>query len=104
MCLELDHLFACTALGALEAEKLVQFGLQESPKSVCRTRYGSGSALRPSTTSNSSESSPYATMLESVDVTPRAERPLSAKELTQSRSSNSTGLVTLSRTMPSAPA
>jgi hypothetical protein len=29
--IELDHLFVCTAPGAPEAEKLVQFGLHEGP-------------------------------------------------------------------------
>src|SRR5215813_15619622 len=31
MQIELDHLFVCTAPGAREAEKLVQFGLHEGP-------------------------------------------------------------------------
>jgi hypothetical protein len=31
MLVELDHLFVCTAVGAPEAEKLVQFGLLEGP-------------------------------------------------------------------------
>src|SRR5215831_2907088 len=31
MRIELDHLFVCTAPGAPEAEKLVQFGLHEGP-------------------------------------------------------------------------
>jgi hypothetical protein len=31
MQIELDHLFLCTAPGAPEAEKLVQFGLHEGP-------------------------------------------------------------------------
>jgi hypothetical protein len=31
MPIELDHLFVCTAPGAPEAEKLVQFGLHEGP-------------------------------------------------------------------------
>ena len=34
MQIELDHLFVCTALGAPEAEKLVQFGLHEGPPFV----------------------------------------------------------------------
>jgi hypothetical protein len=33
MRIELDHLFVCTAPGAPEAEKLVQFGLHEGPPS-----------------------------------------------------------------------
>ena len=33
MAMELDHLFVCTALGAPEAEQLVQFGLREGPPS-----------------------------------------------------------------------
>src|SRR5215472_1614210 len=33
MVMELDHLFVCTALGAPEAEQLVQFGLREGPPS-----------------------------------------------------------------------
>jgi hypothetical protein len=33
MRIELDHLFICTAPGAPEAEKLVQFGLREGPPS-----------------------------------------------------------------------
>jgi hypothetical protein len=32
MPIELDHLFVCTAPGAPEAEKLVQFGLREGPQ------------------------------------------------------------------------
>jgi hypothetical protein len=32
MPIELDHLFVCTAPGAPEAEKLVQFGLHEGPQ------------------------------------------------------------------------
>jgi hypothetical protein len=31
MCVELDHLFVCTALEAPEAEELVRFGLREGP-------------------------------------------------------------------------
>jgi hypothetical protein len=33
MQIELDHLFVCTASGAPEAEKLLQFGLHEGPSS-----------------------------------------------------------------------
>jgi hypothetical protein len=31
MCIELDHLFVCTAQGALEGDELVRFGLREGP-------------------------------------------------------------------------
>lgn len=31
MCIELDHLFVCTAPGAPEAEQLIRFGLREGP-------------------------------------------------------------------------
>jgi len=41
--IELDHLFVCTAPGAPEAEKLVQFGLHEGPPSQ---HAGQGTANR----------------------------------------------------------
>jgi len=43
MRIELDHLFVCTAPGAPEAEKLVQFGLHEGPPSQ---HAGQGTANR----------------------------------------------------------
>ena len=43
MGIELDHLFVCTAPGAPEAEKLVQFGLHEGPPSQ---HAGQGTANR----------------------------------------------------------
>jgi hypothetical protein len=43
MQIELDHLFVCTALGAPEAEKLVQFGLHEAPPNQ---HPGQGTACR----------------------------------------------------------
>ena len=43
MRIELDHLFVCTAPGAPEAEKLVQFGLREGPPSQ---HAGQGTANR----------------------------------------------------------
>ena len=43
MRIELDHLFVCTAPGAPEAEKLVQFGLHEGPPSQ---HAGQGTASR----------------------------------------------------------
>jgi hypothetical protein len=43
MQIELDHLFVCTALGAPEAEKLVQFGLHEGPPNQ---HPGQGTACR----------------------------------------------------------
>lgn len=43
MRIELDHLFVCTAPGAPEAEKLVQFGLQEGPPNQ---HSGQGTACR----------------------------------------------------------
>ena len=43
MQIELDHLFVCTAPGAPEAEKLVQFGLHEGPPSK---HPGQGTACR----------------------------------------------------------
>jgi hypothetical protein len=51
MRIELDHLFVCTAPGAPEAEKLVQFGLHEGPPNrhpgqgtACR-RFAFGNAM-----------------------------------------------------------
>jgi hypothetical protein len=41
--MELDHLFVCTAPGAPEAERLVQFGLQEGPPNQ---HPGQGTACR----------------------------------------------------------
>src|ERR1700740_2060108 len=43
MQIELDHLFVCTALGAPEAEKLVEFGLHEGPPNQ---HPGQGTACR----------------------------------------------------------
>lgn len=43
MQIELDHLFVCTALGAPEADKLVQFGLREGPPNE---HPGQGTACR----------------------------------------------------------
>jgi len=43
MQIELDHLFVCTASGAPEAEKLVQFGLHEGPPNQ---HPGQGTACR----------------------------------------------------------
>jgi hypothetical protein len=43
MQVELDHLFVCTAQGAPEAEKLVQFGLREAPQNQ---HPGQGTACR----------------------------------------------------------
>jgi hypothetical protein len=43
MRIELDHLFVCTAPGAPEAEKLVQFGLREGPPNQ---HPGQGTACR----------------------------------------------------------
>lgn len=43
MPMELDHLFVCTAPGAPEAERLVQFGLQEGPPNQ---HPGQGTACR----------------------------------------------------------
>jgi hypothetical protein len=43
MSMELDHLFVCTAPGAPEAERLVQFGLQEGPPNQ---HPGQGTACR----------------------------------------------------------
>jgi hypothetical protein len=43
MAIELDHLFVCTAPGAPEAEKLVQFGLHEGPPNE---HPGQGTACR----------------------------------------------------------
>ena len=43
MQIELDHLFVCTARGAPEAEKLVQFGLHEGPPNE---HPGQGTACR----------------------------------------------------------
>ncbi len=43
MRIELDHLFVCTALGAPEAEKLIQFGLHEGPPNQ---HPGQGTACR----------------------------------------------------------
>src|SRR6516165_10585821 len=43
MQIELDHLFVCTASGAPEAEKLVQFGLLEGPPNQ---HPGQGTACR----------------------------------------------------------
>ena len=43
MGIELDHLFVCTALGAPEAERLVQFGLHEGPPNQ---HPGQGTACR----------------------------------------------------------
>jgi hypothetical protein len=43
MQIELDHLFVCTARGAPEAEKLVQFGLREGPPN---DHPGQGTACR----------------------------------------------------------
>jgi len=41
--IELDHLFVCTALGAPEAERLIQFGLHEAPPNE---HPGQGTACR----------------------------------------------------------
>src|SRR5215467_4523428 len=43
MAMELDHLFVCTAPGAPEAERLVQFGLREGPPNQ---HPGQGTACR----------------------------------------------------------
>src|SRR5215475_2994823 len=43
MRIELDHVFVCTAPGAPEAEKLVQFGLHEGPRNQ---HPGQGTACR----------------------------------------------------------
>src|SRR5215471_9213408 len=43
MQIELDHLFVCTARGAPEAEKLIQFGLHEGPPN---RHPGQGTACR----------------------------------------------------------
>jgi hypothetical protein len=51
MCIELDHLFVCTAPGAPEAEKLVQFGLHEGPpnqhagQGTANRRFGFANAM-----------------------------------------------------------
>jgi hypothetical protein len=48
---ELDHLFACTAVGAPEADKLIQFGLREGPpnrhpgQGTANRRFGFANAM-----------------------------------------------------------
>jgi len=49
MQIELDHLFVCTAPGAPEAERLVQFGLREGPPNQ---HPGQGTANRRFTFAN----------------------------------------------------
>lgn len=51
MRIELDHLFVCTAVGAPEADKLVQFGLREGPpnqhpgQGTANRRFGFANAM-----------------------------------------------------------